>query len=176
MPAYVSLLRAVNVGGRRSVPMAPLRALYESLGFVNVQSYVQSGNVVFEAKGSAASLRGKIEKAIAREFGIDVDVALRTATELRKIVAANPYVTTKADLKQLHVTFLVATPDAAARTAVGALAYPPDEFVLLGSELYLRTPNGIGRTKLNFTAIEKVLGPATTRNWNTVTKLLAMAT
>src|SRR5215207_596940 len=100
MPAYVSLLRAVNVGGRRSVPMAPLRALYESLGFENVQSYVQSGNVVFESnQRAAAPLRARIEKAITGEFGIHVDVALRSAAELRKVVAANPYVTPKADLK-----------------------------------------------------------------------------
>jgi uncharacterized protein (DUF1697 family) len=176
VPSYVSLLRAVNVGGRRSVPMAPLRALYESLGFENVQSYVQSGNVVFAAKGTAASLRARIEKAIRAEFKIDVDVALRTAAEMRKIVAANPYVTPKADLKQLHVTFLTDKPTAGAIKTARSLHYPPDEFVIAGSQLYLCTPNGIGRTKLNFTAIEKALGVATTRNWNTVTKLLAMVT
>jgi uncharacterized protein (DUF1697 family) len=166
----VALLRGVNIGGRK-VPMAALRQVFEELGHADVRTYIQSGNVVFDATGSATRVRAAIEQAIGRAFGLDVTVLLRTPAELAKVVAHNPY---GADA---YVTFLDGVPDRKRIAVLDPAPFAPDEFCVIGQEVYLRCPNGYGRTKINNTFFEKKLATrATTRNWRTVETLLEWAT
>jgi uncharacterized protein (DUF1697 family) len=176
MPTYVSLLRAVNVGGR-VVPMSTLRAAYESLGFDNVRTYIQTGNVVFATKERTASAVAKrVEYVLARETGLHVPVLLRTAAEMQTVVGANPFVVRPGADKTVHVTFLAARPPAARVNAIDRAKFAPDEFVVNGREIYGRYPNGYGRTKMNNMFFERALATnATTRNWNTVVKLAELA-
>ena len=170
MTTFIALLRGVNVGGRK-VPMSELRTLFDELGHTNVRTYIQSGNVVFEAKGQPARVRAAIEQALARTFGFEIAVLLRTPVELAQVVKRNPF---GADA---YVTFLEVAPDRKLVTAIDGGAYLPDEFVVDGREVFVRCPNGYGRTKINNTYFERKLATrATTRNWNTVTLLLDWAT
>lgn len=163
------MLRGINVEGRAKVGMADLRAVFESLGFDDVGTYIQSGNVVF---GSAKAVKpAAIEERIAAELGVEPSVLVRTAEEMAAVVQGNPFV--GADVATLHVTFLAETPKATVEVPAGQ----PDELAVVGREVFLRCPNGYGRTKVNNTFLEKKLGvAATTRNWRTVTTLADMAT
>jgi uncharacterized protein (DUF1697 family) len=166
----IALLRGVNVGGRK-VPMAGLREVFEDLGHGNVRTYIQSGNVVFDAKGSGPSVRTGLEKAIDRTFGLDVTVLLRTPAELAKVAKQNPYG------PDAYVTFLDGIPDRKRVAALDPAPFAPDEFRVIGQEVYVRCPNGYGRTKINNTFFEKKLATrATTRNWKTVATLLEWST
>jgi len=149
-------------------PMADVRALFAELGHTDVRTYIQSGNVVFTtARGQPASLRAAIERALASAFGFDIPTLLRTATDLAKTVQANPFGPTA------YVTFLDGAPDHRRVATLDASAFEPDEFAVKGAEVFLRCPNGYGRTKLNNTFFERRLATgATTRNWKTVTTLL----
>ena len=172
MTTYIALLRGVNLGARNKVSMADLRTMIESLGAEDVQTYVQSGNVVFKSRvRSAATLAGDIERRISRELGLEIRVVLRTDKQLAKIVAGNPFAATQSEGTKLHVTFLAEAPKASLTRAL-----EPDEFQIKGREVYLHTPKGYGRSKLSNAYFEKQLGVAgTTRNWNTVTKLAELA-
>jgi uncharacterized protein (DUF1697 family) len=178
VPIYVGLLRAVNVSGQNRVPMADLRAALEGAGLRDVETYVQSGNLVFEAEGDdaaeqAAAVHGVIEGA----FGLDVTVLALAATELARVAAENPFLA-DADEKALHVTFLERPVDAAAFAGLKLPAAPGEAAALAASGrlVYLHLPHGYGRTKLNNSFFERHLGTkATTRNWNTITKLLELA-
>ena len=162
---YVALLRAVNVGGRK-LPMAELRADVAALGFTDVETYIQSGNVVFAAKKTSPS-----RLAADLEAAIGVPVIVRTAAEMAAVVNARP----KFDEKTLHVTFL-ATKPAATVKALDPRQYAPDVYAVNGLEVYVSCPNGYGTTKINNTFFEKRLRVvATTRNWRTVTTLATMA-
>jgi uncharacterized protein (DUF1697 family) len=183
MPVVIALLRGVNVGGHRKVPMARLRQLCETLGFRDPQTYVQSGNVVFRSSlKPIAKIQAHLELGIAAEFGFTVDTVLRTSRELQHCFAANPF-RARPDIEpaKLLVTFLKTAPSAVARQAFDALKAGPfaahlEELHLIGRELFIHFPNGMGKTKLSFPAIAKALGePGTARNWNSVTKLLEMA-
>ena len=177
MPAYVSLLRAVNVGGRK-LAMTDLRALYEQHGHADVVTYVQSGNVVSRTSArSAAGVERTISAAIADEFGLDVEVLVRTPKELRSVLDRTPFLQRgRADPKTLHVTFLASRPDAPLVDALDERAFSPDEFRVDQREVYVSCPNGYGRTKINNMWFERKLKvPATTRNWTTVTKLVDLA-
>jgi uncharacterized protein (DUF1697 family) len=170
VPTFIALLRGVNVGGRK-VPMADLRALFDGLGHTDVRTYIQSGNVVFTAQGRPARVRSAIEAALHREFGFEVAVLLRTPTDFAKVEQRNPF---GADA---YVTFLEDEPDRELVSAIDATAFAPDEFEVDGREVFVRCPNGYGRTKINNTFFERKLATrATTRNWNTVTLLLEWAT
>lgn len=169
---WVCLLRGVNVGGKR-VAMKDLGELFEGLGHEDVTTYIQSGNVVFRSRsGGAKKLAGEIQKAIKDEMELDVTVLLRSPDDLAKVTAAKPF----AGGENVHVTFLDGEPDPSKVEAVHHDAYPPDEFEVIGREVYLRCPNGYGRSKLVNSFWEKKLGvAATTRNWRTVERLLGMA-
>jgi uncharacterized protein (DUF1697 family) len=172
MTVWVALLRGVNVGGKAKVAMPALRSAIESAGATEVRTYIQSGNVVFtHAARSAATLEGELEQRIHAAFGFDVPVLLRNAPQMRAVVDANPYPGTEGT--KLHVVFLRDPPDAAALAKVHVARFAPEELTVVGRELYLHLPHGIGRAKLP-PALGKVPGVATARNWNTVTKLLAM--
>ena len=171
---YVALLRGVNLGARNKVPMPVLRSLVESLGHDDVRTYIQSGNVVFRSAGKS-DLAGALEQAIAGEFGVKAAVVLRAGAELRKAIAANPFVAAGADEKALHVVFLGSSPAKAAVKTLDPDRSPPDEFAVGRAEVYLHCPNGFGRSKLGVDYFERMLGgPATIRNWKTVTKLAEM--
>ena len=172
MTTYVALLRAVNVGGRK-VPMKDLQALFEAQGHQDVVTYIQSGNVVFDGKGKAAGLAEELAAAIEDTFGLRTPVVLRTRAELAKIVERNPYLARGVDPTKLHVMFLGGKPTAKAIGALDPARSRPDEFTVLGKEIFILAPNGVGRSKLTIDWFEKRLGTvATNRNWNTVNKLL----
>jgi uncharacterized protein (DUF1697 family) len=177
VPVYAALLRGINVGGRTRVSMADLRELFDELGATDVQTYVQSGNVVFaSSERSAAKLEHAVEKQIKKALGLDVRVLVRTAAQLAKVAKANPFLKAKKDEAALHVTFLKEKPAAAKVKAIDPEVGGADEFRVASREIYLHFPNGYGRTKLNNTFFEKKLAvPATTRNWRTVTKLVDLA-
>jgi uncharacterized protein (DUF1697 family) len=172
MTTYVALLRGVNVGGRKVV-MDDLRRLFADLGHSDVTTYLQSGNVVFRsAVGQPGRLAGDIEERIAENLAVTVTVLLRTRADLDRVVAGSPFTGPAADLTKLHVTFLAELPDPDRLARLQPSTGEPDEFSVAGCEVYLRCPNGYGRTKLNNAFFERRLGvAATTRNWNTVTKL-----
>ncbi len=154
--------------------MKTLKALFEGVGLRDVTTYVQSGNVVFTA--ATAPEAADLEAAIAGEFGIDVTVILRTAGELAAVLGANPFLGGGAERSKLHVTFLAGAPAPGALDSLDAARYPPDEFRLLGREVYLHTPGGYGRSKLGNDFFERKTGlRATTRNWNTVTRLVELS-
>ena len=175
MARYVSLLRGINVGGARIVKMAELRDLHRELGHEDVQSYVQSGNVVFDTEqGDADELAGRIHDAIAVRFGYDdVDVVLRTRTELAEAAAANPFLARGCDLATLHLMLLRQPIESDRLAGLDGVAYLPDEFALAPRQIYLHLPDGAGRTKLFRLLSERRLGTrATVRNWRTVIALL----
>lgn len=172
------MLRGVNLAGRNRLKMDALRALYGSLELQNPQTYVQSGNVIFKTRERNLVLLSKrIENAIEASFGFRPDVILRTPSELKQVIAVNPFATRGGiDPRKLVVTFLTFDPGQAARDKVSAIKTDPEELQICGRELYIYFPNGMGRSKLQLTVIEKALGArGTARNWNTVTKLLELA-
>ena len=177
MPTHIAMLRGINVSGHKIIKMERLRACFAALGFSNVKTYVQSGNVIFEAANdSPAGLSQKIEQNISRDFGFSVPVFLRTAEEMGEIIQRNPFLKDAAlDQSKLHITFLSDAPPKTALEQLQPLATKPEQLRILGREIYLFCPNGYGKTKLSNTAIEKKLSVgATTRNWRTVNTLLAM--
>jgi uncharacterized protein (DUF1697 family) len=173
VPTYVALLRAINLGARNKVSMADLRRLVEATGAEDVTTYVQSGNVVLRSSvRSASTLERALEKQIREDLGLDVRVLVRTAAELAGIAAGNPF----GDPAKAYVTFLAEKPDAQRVRDLDPERSPPDEFRVVGREIYLHCPNGYGPSKLSNAYFEKQLGvAATTRNWRTVTKLAELA-
>lgn len=176
MATYVALLRGVNVGGN-TIKMERLRELWSELGFKNVRTYVQSGNVVFDAGGSPSRWSPLIEQRLAGETRLPVSVILRTPAQLRATIAGNPFLKeTGIDSAKLHVTFLAGAPGKDALKTLSAAKAGADRLCVSGNEIYLHCPNGYGGTKLSNNALEKLLSVrATTRNWNTVNKLCEIA-
>jgi uncharacterized protein (DUF1697 family) len=167
----VALLRGVNVGGKNKVPMAELRAVFESLGCSDVSTLIQSGNVVFS--GGRAVKPTALEAAIAKELGVEAAVVLRTARELASVVDANPF--TRVDLSKVHVGFMSQAPATAVVAKLDVEGFRPERFELHGRELYFHLPDGMGRAKLPL-YLDRRLGVSTTiRTWTTVVKLLALA-
>ena len=176
MTTWIALLRGINVSGRHSVPMAELRAMHERLGHGDVRTYIQSGNVVFEADAEAAPLAAGLEAAIAETFGFGVSVVLRTAEELRAAAAANPYPAAGADPKRVATAFLDGAPPEDRAERFDADVHAPDVCVLARREVHLHCPRGFGRTRLTTADLERRLGvAATTRNWRTVGKLIELS-
>ncbi len=179
MPVIVSLLRGVNVGGRHKIQMESLRALYESLGRRDPRSWVQSGNVVFTTQErSLVRLARRIEKGIEQTFGFHADVLLRSASDLQGVAARNPFAAPRGvEPDKLVVLFLATDPAPEAEERIRRLKPDPEQVRIDGRHAYIYFPNGMGRSKLSLAALEKAFGAAgTARNWNTVTKLLEMAT
>ncbi len=176
MITHIALLRAVNVGSNM-LKMEHLREMFTELGFAGAKTYLQSGNVLFSAKGTPAQLSMMIEKRVSEATRLPVSVIIRTPAQLQRIIAANPFATEAgAAPNTVHVTFLADMAPKAAAAAIGKLQSGADRWHAAGSEIYLCCPDGYGRTKLNNTALERALGVrATTRNWSTVTALHAMA-
>ncbi len=179
MTPFISLLRGINVSGHKLIRMTDLKALYESLGFVNVSTYIQSGNVLFEAgRNDPEAIAASIEQAVEKKFGFSVVVILRKPAELARLIKNCPFRGSgKIDESRLYVTFLKAKPSATLVKALEAVAArSPDQYEVVGSEVFLNCPNGYGKTLLSNTFFEKQLkAVATTRNWKTVNTLHVMA-
>ncbi|MFE0179689.1 DUF1697 domain-containing protein [Streptomyces olivaceus] len=175
---YAALLRGINVGGARKLPMADLRALLEELGHGGVRTHLQSGQAVFASgHGDEESLAAELARAIEKRFGFPVDVLVRDHAYLRAVAEACPFPAADLEPKQLHVTYFSAPVDEERFAPVDRSAFRPEEFRLGDRALYLYTPDGLGRSRL----AEALAGPrvnngliATTRNWNTVTKLVEL--
>lgn len=165
----IALLRGINVGGHNRLPMSELRELIESLGAEEVATYIQSGNLVFTGSISESS----ISAAIERRFGFQISVMTRLATEIRSVVASNPF-GEDLDPKKLHVGFLSERP-VAEFANVGAADYQPDRFEAIGREVYLYTPNGMSQTRFNAKFYRSLGRACTLRNWRTVKKLVEIS-
>jgi uncharacterized protein (DUF1697 family) len=171
----IALLRGINVGKNKRIAMADLRELLAGLGYGDVKTLLQSGNAVFTARARPEALQRQIEDAIEARFGFDVSVMVRTARELEAIVEENPIPEGARDGSKLHVLFLSAKPAAATLRGIDPAAFEPEELAVRGREIYLWCKNGVRESKLFGVFSDARLGVKTTaRNWNTVTKLLAL--
>jgi uncharacterized protein (DUF1697 family) len=174
--AHAALLRGINVGGKNMLPMRDLAQMFAAAGCGDVRTYIQSGNVVFTAPADVvARLAADIAKRIETGFGIRVPVVLRSADELARVAMCNPFLGRDADTDALHVMFLADAPSAGAVAGLDARRSPPDEFAVVGRDVYLRCPNGVAKTKLTNAYFDSKLGTTSTaRNWRTVQKLVEL--
>jgi uncharacterized protein (DUF1697 family) len=163
---HVALLRGINVGGRTKVPMADLRSVMEDLGFGDVRTYIQSGNVVFSSTKSPSATA--IERALEGAFGLEIAVMLRSASEMAGVVAANPF----RDTSKVHVAFLAKAPPAT--VSLDPDRHRPETFSLAGTEVYFHLPDGMGRAKAPDYVSRQLKIPMTVRNWKTVSMLADM--
>lgn len=174
----VAMLRGVNVGGHQKISMAALRTLCTSLGLRDVQTYIQSGNLVFREDGEdPVKLALRLEKAIEAGFGFRPAVIVRTASELRKVIAKNPFAGREGvEPNRLLVVFMNSAPPKQARDQLLGLPCEPEELRINGREVYIYYPQGMAHPKISLVKMEKTLRCASTgRNWNTVNKLMTMA-
>jgi uncharacterized protein (DUF1697 family) len=175
---YAALLRGINVSGNKRVPMTDLRALLTDLGHGDVTTYLQSGNAVFSSgPDDESALAAALEQAIEARFGFTVACLVRSAAYLEAVAEACPFPAAELEGKQLHVTFFGQPVDPARFATVDAVAYLPEEFRLGDRALYLYAPDGLGRSKLADALSRPALTQgvtATSRNWNTVAKLVEM--
>lgn len=175
MTKYIAILRGINVGGKRRLKMDDLKALFKELGFKEVHTYIQSGNVIFHAseKEPDTTISEKIEQAILEKFDLKVPVIVRTASELNEAISSNPFYTSRTeDIDRLHLTFLKKFPSAEGIEKAKAANYAPDDFKVHGKDVFLFCSGKYSDSKLSNTFFEsKLKVPATTRNWKTVLKL-----
>lgn len=171
MPIYISMLRGINVGANKRIKMERLRTSFQALGFDQVSTYIQSGNVIFKsAKIAQSALSRRIEERLLADFGFSVSVILRTSDEMAKAIQNNPFFKNPGiDPQKLHLAFLSDTPSAAALRKLATSIAAPDQFHYSGKEVYLYLPNGVSGGSLMKTSLDRILSlPTTTRNWRTV--------
>jgi uncharacterized protein (DUF1697 family) len=172
----IALLRGINIGSKNRVPMPALRELLTDVGWRDVRTYVQSGNVVLSTDLSPRELERECERLITEGFGLKIAVLARTRDELEQVVQRNPLGDVAVDPKRYQVSFLSAELEPATVEKLSALAAPQERFVADGRELYVWHPDGVARSKLWNRLASTGLGvTATARNWTTVTTLLTMA-
>lgn len=172
MQTYIALLRGINVGGHKKLKMADLKLLFEDLGFQDVVTYIQSGNVVFSAE-EEKGLPEKISKEITEKFGWEVPVLVKTADAIAKILAACPFAETKK--AEAYFMLLATPPKREFMEAVNEISCPNEEFVLTQDCVYIYFGNGAGNAKLNNNFFEKKLKvAATTRNYRTLARLVEL--
>jgi uncharacterized protein (DUF1697 family) len=175
---YIALLRGINLGGHKIVRMEQLRKAFADLGFEDVKTYIQSGNVVFKSsRQSCESLAKRIEEKVLRQFGFPVPVVVKTADEIGEVIKNNPLLKEKGiDVSKLHVTFLSCAPEKISFKTLDAIATAPDQFRCSSQAIYLHCPNGYHETKLGNNVLGKMLKVGTTtRNWKTVNQLYEMS-
>jgi uncharacterized protein (DUF1697 family) len=177
MQTYIAILRGINVSGHKIIKMAELRDHLASLGFSNLATYIQSGNIVFQAKTESNSvLEEKIHQIIKDNFGFDVPVIVRTLQEWEQVVKQFPFNMEETDIRCVGVSFLKEEPTHFEQADYEKYKAAEDEIVISKKEIYLLIPDGFGNSKLTINVFEKKLKvAATTRNWNSTVKLLAMA-
>jgi len=176
MSTNVALLRGINLGGKNPLPMADLAQMFVDAGCADVQTYIQSGNVIFKASQSKLEkLPGLITKSIAENFGFKIPVMLRTAEQLGETIENNPFLKAGAAEEMLHVYFLAGVPDARNAAGLDPARSLPDAFFVRGRDIYVQLPNGMGRTKLSNAYFDSKLATiSTARNWRTVLKLFEL--
>ncbi len=175
---YIALLRGINVGPHKRMKMEKLRACCEALGFKNARTYIQSGNIVFEAgKLTSYAAAKKMEAQIVKDFGFPADVIARTGEEMKQVVTGNPLLKDPGvDASKLHVVFFSQTPSAEAVKKLEAIVKAPDKVRQNGKEIYFYFPNGVSGSSIWKHNLDRVLGlSGTMRNWKTVNTLLEMA-
>jgi len=178
MGTFVVMLRSINVGGRNRVAMADLKTLLTSLGFTNVATYLQSGNIVCSGRSGPRAVARTIAGGIEQTLGLSVPVVVRTDRELAGLLRDNPLAHLEDDPTKLHVTFLdrAPDPDRVERLESEAERFRPDRLTVVGADVFLHCPGGYGETRLNNGFLERQLGvTATTRNWRTVEALAGLA-
>jgi uncharacterized protein (DUF1697 family) len=181
MPTCIALLRAVNVGGTGKLPMADFRAILEKLGYKRIETYIQSGNAVFETTAKSEKVASDITKSLEKHLGTPVGVIVRTTDQLKRLIDSNPYATeATANGALVHAAFLAgpAGKDAEAALAAIVAKYPTrrDRYVLASDAVYFHFPDGAGETKFTGKTLDKAIGViGTGRNWNTILKLYEMA-
>ena len=174
---HIALLRGINLGGKNAVPMADLRGWVEAAGGEAVRTYVQSGNVLFDASlADAPRIAAAITMQIKERLGHSVPVVLLTAVEFHQIARSNPYLAEGALENELHVLLLSAVPEPERVAKLDPDRSPPDRFTVAGRAVYHHAPNGVARSKLTNAYVDRALGvTSTARNWRTVGNLLALS-
>jgi len=177
MNKYISLLRGINVSGHNLIKMADLKALYESLGFSNVQTYIQSGNAIFESDNKdKLYLEDGIKAEIKKLFGYDITVIIRTIKEFKEILENNPFADKDFDIKKLCVVFLKFPPEKSLVKELLNQFTGDEKFFFRKEEIYTYYPNGYGQTKADNNFFERKLKvKSTVRNWNSVNKIYELA-
>jgi uncharacterized protein (DUF1697 family) len=176
MTRQIAFLRGINVGGHRRVGMADLRDLLTDLGYGDVRTYLQSGNVVLTSRAAARRVERELEQQIAAGLGVDLKVLVRTRAELAGVIERDPFGDVAVDPSRYLVSFLSTKPDAAVVRELARVDVAPAQFVVSGREIYAWHPDGMGRSELSKLLSEQRIGVTMTgRNWNTLTKLLALA-
>lgn len=178
MATYISILRGINVGGQKMIKMDALRKTYLELGFQNITTYVQSGNVIFTAdEEDTGTLERQISAGIKKDFGFEVLTMVLTIAKLKQIIENNPFSKDPdKDENYLHVTFLSSKPLSYDKASIESRKQNGEEISFSDEVVYLYCPNGYGRTKLNNNFLEtKLKVNATTRNWRTTRELLKIA-
>ncbi|MBV5315856.1 MAG: DUF1697 domain-containing protein [Prolixibacteraceae bacterium] len=175
---YIAILRGINVGTGRKVPMTDLKKLCENMGLQNVQTYIQSGNVVFEwsRSESISELETRLQKAFSESFGFDIPVLVRTAEEWAESIAQNPFLKEEnVDIDRLHLTCLKEVPSQELLEKIKPFQFMPDRYEIIGKDVFIFCAAGYGTSKLTNPFFEsKLKVSATTRNWKTVMKLHEM--
>jgi uncharacterized protein (DUF1697 family) len=173
---HIALLRGVNLGRNRRLLMADLRGVVERLGYDDIRTHLQSGNIVLTCAKKPGTVKRELEGAIADELGLETEVFMRTRDELADVVARDPLGKVADDPARYRVSFLSAKPDAAVVRELAKADVAPEQFVVHGREAYAWLPAEVQRSKVAILLSERKLGvTSTVRNWNTVTKLLALA-
>ena len=176
MTQYVALIRGINVGATRKLPMAELRAALTEAGFESVKTYIQSGNVVLSSSKPAAEVGKALEKLIHDRFKLDVPVAVRTAGEWSKYASGSPFPAIEAERpKMLHLCLTMKPPAADAVAKIEARALAHERVAMKHGELWIDFGQSVGTSKLTPAFLDKVAGsPLTARNWNTVLAVAAL--
>jgi uncharacterized protein (DUF1697 family) len=179
MKTFISLLRGVNMAGHNKIKMTDLSSLYKKIGLKDVETFIQSGNVVFTDPGnlSETDLTEQIEDAVSKKFKYNIPVIIRTPEEFREIVSLNPFSDVENfNPEKLAVIFLYEKPSEAQIEKVKNIDYPPDKFIINGKEIFIYCPNGFGKSKIYTGFFEnKMKVSGTGRNWNTINALLKIA-
>ena len=172
MATYVAFLRGVNLGPTNKVSMLALRAMAEDLGYADVATYINSGNLILSSAKKADTVEREISKTIKDTFGRPIDVTVRTPAQLKKILAENPY--PDGNPSQVTVAFLTKEPAKDAKDKVAAVAKDYEPFTIAGQQVYVNYSQGIGRSKLAEKFSDIIGVSSTVRNIRTVDKVLAL--
>jgi uncharacterized protein (DUF1697 family) len=180
MIRYISILRGINVGGKRKILMADLKNLYQELGFCNITSYIQSGNIIFDTSKETdrKNIAENIKVAIFEQYGFDVPVIIRTVDELQESIAINPFTQNQDfDIERLCLTFLQDIPSTQKISSLPVFPDSPDKYEIINNDVFIWFAGKSHTSKLTNNLFEKYLAtPASTRNWKTVQKLYEIAT